>query len=69
MKRCQKFLLTAAILNVIYGSVVMAAPAVSDQQQEVQKQFSEKSILNITNSLPATNMEAGSATFHLKKLE
>ena len=68
MKRCQKFLLTAAILNVIYGSVVMAAPAVSDQQQEVQKQFSEKSILNITKSLPATDMEAGSATFHLKKL-
>ena len=69
MSRCKKILLAAAIFNVVYGSVVMAAPAISNQQQDVQKQFAkDKNSVDISNTLPVANEANSNETFHLKKL-
>ena len=69
MKKSLKILLTAAIVNVFSGSVVSAAPAISDQQKDVQKQFTDnKNSVYISNATPATDKAKGVETFHLKRL-
>ena len=69
MKRTLKFILTAAILNAVFGSVVLAAPAISNQQEDVQKQLPEtNSSVAISSTLPAIEDGSDNTEFHLRKL-
>ena len=69
MKKSLKILLTTAIVNVFPGSVVSAAPAISDQQKDVQKQFTDnKNSVYVSSVTPAADKAEGIETFHLKRL-